>query len=58
VISGIAATLGALVGTNAPMTMLGVTDPRTWPLNAWVSDVVPHLGYGAVTAAVLHGLDP
>jgi len=58
VISGIAATLGALVGTNAPMTMLGVTDPRTWPLNAWVSDVVPHIGYGAVTAAVLHGLDP
>ncbi len=54
----IAATLGALVGTNGPMTVLGVTDPRTWPLNAWVSDVVPHLGYGAVTAGVLAGLDP
>jgi len=58
VVSGIAATLGALVGTNGPMTVLGVTDPRTWPLDSWVSDVVPHLGYGAVTAGVLHGLDP
>ena len=58
VVSGTAATLGALVGTNVPMTVLGVTDPRTWPLDSWVSDIVPHLGYGAVTAAVLNGLDP
>ncbi len=58
VVSAVVATLGALVGTNGPMTALGVTDPRTWPLESWVSDVVPHLGYGAVTAAVLDGLDP
>jgi hypothetical protein len=52
-----AATLGAMVGTNAPMTVLGVTDPRTWPAASWVADVVPHLAYGAVTAAVLDRLD-
>lgn len=52
-----AATLGALVGSNGPMTLLGVTDPRTWPASAWVADVVPHLAYGAVTAAVLDRLD-
>jgi hypothetical protein len=57
-LSGITATLGALLGTNGPMTALGVTDPRTWPLDSWVSDLVPHLGYGAVTAGVLTGLDP
>jgi len=51
-----AATLGALVGTNGPMTVLGVTDPQTWPASAWVADVVPHLAYGAVTAAVLERL--
>jgi hypothetical protein len=51
------ATLLALVGTNGPMTALGITDPRTWTLSDWVSDVVPHLAYGAVTAGVLHGLD-
>ena len=52
-----AATLGALVGTNGPMTALGVTDPRTWPATSWVADIVPHLAYGAVTAAVLERLD-
>ena len=52
-----AATFGALAGTNGPMTLLGVTDPRTWPAKAWVVDVVPHLAYGWVTAAVLERLD-
>lgn len=53
-----AATAAALVGTNGPMTVLGVTDPRSWPASAWVADIVPHLAYGAVTAAVLDRLDP
>lgn len=44
------ATVGALIGTNGPMTVLGVTDPRTWAAVDWVSDIVPHLAYGAVTA--------
>ena len=52
-----AATVGALVGTNGPMTVLGVTDPRDWPVSSWVADVVPHLAYGAVTAVVLERLD-
>ncbi len=51
------ATVGALVGTNGPMTVLWVTDTRTWPASSWVADVVPHLAYGAVTAAVLDQLD-
>ena len=58
VVTGVTATVAALLGSNGPMTVLGVTDPRTWPLGAWISDVVPHLGYGAVTGAVLVGLDP
>jgi hypothetical protein len=53
-----AATLGAMIGTNGPMTVLGVTDPRTWPAKSWVVDIVPHVAYGAVTAAVLDRLDP
>jgi hypothetical protein len=39
------------------MTVLGVTDPRTWAAKDWVADVVPHLAYGALTAAVLNDLD-
>lgn len=46
----------AMLAANAPMTRLGITDPRTWTRADWLADVVPHLAYGAVTAAVLRGL--
>jgi hypothetical protein len=41
-----------MAGSNVPMTALGVTDPRSWGAAGWISDVVPHLAYGLVTAAV------
>lgn len=53
----VAATLAVLVAGNGPMTVLGVTDPRTWPVSSWVADIVPHLAYAVVTAAVLLELD-
>lgn len=43
--------LVAMVGTSAPMTALGLTDPRQWDATSWVSDAVPHLAYGLATAA-------
>ncbi len=55
-VSGLIATLGALLGTNGPMTVLGITDPREWSAGDWVADVIPHLAYGMVTAGVLDGL--
>lgn len=51
-----AAGLGALLAGNGPMTVLGVTDPRSWSPADWASDLVPHLAYGAVAAAVLRRL--
>ncbi|PZS32493.1 MAG: hypothetical protein DLM61_06785 [Pseudonocardiales bacterium] len=57
VVTGLVATLGALLGTNGPMTVLGVTDPRTWAAKDWVADVIPHLAYGVLTAVVLNDLD-
>jgi hypothetical protein len=57
-VATLVATLGALVGTNGPMIALGVTDPRTWGAVGWISDLVPHFGYGVVTALVLHYLYP
>jgi hypothetical protein len=53
----VAATVGALLVGNGPMTILGITDPRSWSTTDWASDVVPHLAYGTVTAAVLLGLE-
>ncbi len=53
-----AATTVALLGANVPMTALGITDPRTWSAQDWLSDLVPHVVYGLVTAATLDALDP
>ena len=50
-------TLIVLVSTNGPMTVLGVTDPRTWSAVDWVSDVVPHLAYAAVATTTMDALD-
>jgi hypothetical protein len=50
-------TLIVLVSTNGPMTVLGVTDPRTWSAVDWVSDVVPHLAYAAVVTTTMDALD-
>jgi xanthosine utilization system XapX-like protein len=44
--------LAANVGTTGPMAVLGITDPRRWSGTSWASDLVPHLVYGGITAAV------
>ncbi|MEV4005898.1 hypothetical protein [Actinomadura sp. NPDC049753] len=46
----------AMAGSSAPMTVLGLTDPREWSASDWASDVVPHLAYGAVAALVYEAL--
>jgi hypothetical protein len=50
--------LGAMAATDGSMASLRVSDPRAWSASEWLSDLVPHLAYGAVTWAVLEALDP
>ena len=50
-VRGTVAGLAANVGTTGPMAVLGITDPRRWPVSSWLSDLVPHLVYGFATAA-------
>ncbi|GLW09936.1 hypothetical protein Misp01_50650 [Microtetraspora sp. NBRC 13810] len=40
----------AAVAGSAPLVGLGLTDPRTWGANGWLTDLVPHLGYGLAAA--------
>jgi xanthosine utilization system XapX-like protein len=54
-IAPFAVGLAAMVVSDAPAAALGLTDPRTWGAAGWMSDVVPHLAYGAVTV-VTHRL--
>ena len=56
--TSVTAAAAALAGSNGPMTALGITDPRTWSRADWISDIVPHLAYGAVTGGALQALDP
>jgi hypothetical protein len=44
-------TVGAMVGSNGPAVALGLTDPRTWSADDWLTDAIPHLVYGVVAAA-------
>jgi hypothetical protein len=52
-IAGVATGLAAMSATDSSMASVGVTDPRTWSASDWISDALPHLAYGLVTAAVL-----
>jgi hypothetical protein len=49
--------LAAMASTDLSMASLKVSDPRTWSAADWLSDLVPHLVYGAVTYATLEALD-
>lgn len=48
---------GAMAAANGPMVVLGVTDPRSWSAVDWLSDVVPHVVYGAVVKTTMDALD-
>jgi hypothetical protein len=58
VVTAAALTAGAMTGSNGPLIALGITDPRTWTREDWLSDVIPHLAYGLVTTATLAALRP
>jgi uncharacterized membrane protein len=47
----------AMAMSDLPAAMLGVTDPRRWSGTDWVSDVIPHLGYGLAAQQTLAALD-
>lgn len=50
-------TMAAMVPGNGPMAVLGITDPRNWSTTEWLSDVVPHLAYGAVVKTTMDAFD-
>ncbi len=55
-VAGLAVGLAANAATVLPMAAAGVSDPRTWSVASWVSDVVPHVAHGVATAAVFDAL--
>ncbi len=51
-LSAVALGAAAMLASDVPATRIGATDPRTWGIGGWVSDIIPHIAYGLVTAAV------
>jgi uncharacterized membrane protein (Fun14 family) len=47
----------AMAATDLSMAGLKVSDPRNWSAADWLSDLLPHLVYGAVTCAILAAID-
>ncbi|GII87953.1 hypothetical protein Ssi03_59430 [Sphaerisporangium siamense] len=56
--AGVGLGLAVTAVANTPMIALGLTDPRTWGAVGWLSDLVPHLAYGLVTAYGFHMTAP
>ncbi|MGY0006834.1 hypothetical protein [Micromonospora sp. I033] len=49
---------GVMATSDGSIAALGISDPRTWRKADWLSDVVPHLAYGAAAAATWRRLRP
>ena len=45
--------LCAMVASDVPLVVAGVSDPRQWGPAGWLADVLPHAAYGVATAVTL-----
>ena len=57
-VAGAALGLAAMAASDVPIAATGASDPRTWGTSGWLSDLIPHLVYGWVTAAVFDAVAP
>jgi hypothetical protein len=55
-VAAVAAGAAAMALSDVPLVLSGLTDPRTWGLSGWTSDIVPHLAYGLATVVVFDAL--
>lgn len=50
-LAGVAVGLAAMTVADTSYAVTGASDPKTWTMTDWISDVVPHIMYGLVTVA-------
>ncbi|WP_188941453.1 hypothetical protein [Nakamurella endophytica] len=53
----VALAAAAMLLSDAPLKLFGISDPATWKPADWLSDALPHLAYGATTYATLLGTE-
>ncbi|GAC1629388.1 MAG: hypothetical protein NVS4B11_28150 [Ktedonobacteraceae bacterium] len=49
-LAGTVLGLTAMAASDIPLVTMGLTNPKKWGVSGWVSDAIPHLIYGLVTA--------
>ena len=55
-VAGALLGLAAMAASDLPIAGTGISDPQEWSASDWASDLIPHLIYGFVTAAVYAAL--
>ncbi len=50
-LAGVAVGVAAMTAADASYAATGASDPKTWTVTDWMSDLVPHIIYGLVTVA-------
>jgi hypothetical protein len=50
-LAGVAVGVVAMTAADASYAVTGASDPKTWTVTDWISDLVPHIIYGLVTVA-------
>jgi len=43
--------VAAMIGSDASLVGMGLTDPREWGVSGWLADLLPHVAYGYAAAA-------
>ncbi|GAA2105284.1 hypothetical protein GCM10009780_56980 [Actinomadura alba] len=56
-VAAVAVGAAAMAMSDVPLVLSGLTDPRTWGLAGWASDIVPHLAFGVATVATFEALN-
>lgn len=51
-VAGIGAGLAAMATSDLPIVAFDISDPKTWGITGWLSDIIPHLIYGMTVAYV------
>ena len=55
-LAGVALGLAAMAASDVPIAATGASDPRTWGVAGWTSDLIPHLVYGLVTVGTFEAI--
>jgi hypothetical protein len=55
-LAGIVVGLAAMAASDVPLVSLGISNPKTWGLSGWLSDLIPHLIYGFVTVSAYEAI--